>query len=298
MENKTARLQRVRPGRKGRTLRNPVTPYMFLLPFLGMLGLFMLYPIIYSIVISFMRFRAGEFTFFGLSNYKFLIQDQAFHKAILNTIRILLIQVPIQTFMAVVLATFMNDIRVKLRGLWRMFIFMPVLIDTVSYALVFGLLFNQREGFINSLLRINVQWFNEAIPATALIIMAVTWRWTGYNAIIILAGLQNIGNDLYEAASIDGCNRVKQFIHITLPGAKPVILFSVIFSINGVLQLFTEPNLLTRGGPAGATETIVSYLYQIGFTQFNFGLASAGAYVLAIMIAVVTGLQFRLQKEE
>ena len=124
------------------------------------------------------------------------------------------------------------------------------------------------------------------------------FRSTGYNAIIILSGLQNISADLYEAASIDGATRIEQFFKITLPCVKPVLLFSVILSVNGILQLFTEPNLITGGGPVNGTLTIVQYLYNSGFVAFNYGVASAGAYILATMIGVLTFIQMKVTKED
>ncbi len=180
---------------------------------------------------------------------------------------------------------------------------MPVLIDTVSYSIVFKLFFNNSDtAIMNSLLSIlNVgplEWFNVGMLSKIMIIVAVTWRWTGYNTIIILGGLQNISADLYEAASIDGAGKIKQFLNITIPGVKPVLTYSIILSINGILQLFTEPNLITKGGPINQTLTIVQYLYNTGFKSNNYGVASAGAYILAIMIAILTFIQMRVTREE
>ncbi len=114
----------------------------------------------------------------------------------------------------------------------------------------------------------------------------------------MLSGLQSISNDLYESASIDGAGRIKQFFYITVPGLKPVLIFAVVLSVNGMLQLFTEPFLLTAGGPVNETLTIVQYLYQKGFRSFDFGAASAGSYVLVILIAVLTYIQMKASGEE
>jgi lactose/L-arabinose transport system permease protein len=130
------------------------------------------------------------------------------------------------------------------------------------------------------------------------VMLALTWRWTGYNSVIMLAGLQNIPRDIYEAADIDGANTLTKFIKITIPQLKPVILFSVFNSINGTFQLFTEPNVLTQGGPANATTTMVLYLYKTAFTDLNFGVASAGSYILAIIIAALTLVQLRVMRED
>lgn len=250
-----------------------------------------------------MKFRAGKFSWLGLKNFQFLLTDATFGKAIVNTLVILIIQVPIQTILAVVFANFLNVQRLKAKGLFRMFTFMPVLIDTVSYSVVFLLFFNNNpDAIINGLLRLvgvgPLEWLNVGYLSKIIIISAVTWRWTGYNTVIILGGLQNISADLYEAASIDGASKVKQFFAVTIPGVKPVLTFSIILSINGILQLFTEPNLITKGGPTNETLTIVQYLYNTGFSAFNYGVASAGAYILAIMIGILAFIQMRLTRED
>lgn len=209
----------------------------------------------------------------------------------------------VQRKLAVVMANFLNNKMMRLKSMFRMFIFMPILIDAVSYSIVFSLFFNNNEGgLINSLLGIfgasPLAWMNDGWLAKIVIMIAVTWRWTGYNVVMILGGMQNISEELYEAASIDGATKFKQFFAITLPGVKPVLLFSLVNSVNGVLQLFTEPNLITHSGPSNETLTVVQYLYNIGFKQFNFGVSAAGAYVLAIIVAILTIIQLRVTKEE
>lgn len=132
----------------------------------------------------------------------------------------------------------------------------------------------------------------------SVIMIALTWRWTGYNSLIILSGLQNIPGELYEAASIDGAGAFTKFTKITIPQLKPVIIFSIFNSINGTMQLFTEPQLLTQGGPSNSTMTVVLYLYNIGFKNFNFGVASAGSYIITIIVAILTLIQFRVTRED
>ncbi|MDO4305600.1 MAG: sugar ABC transporter permease [Eubacteriales bacterium] len=277
-------------------------PFVFLAPYLLVYLTFTLYPTAYSVVLSFMKFKGGNLTFIGLKNFQFLFSDPVFYKAIVNTFIILLIQVPIQTILAVVLADFLNKKTLHCKGIFRMVIFMPVLIDTVSYSIVFRLFFNTENGMINNLLEslgmIGPDWLNVGVLSKAVIIIAMTWRWTGYNTVIILGGLQNIPSELYEAAAIDGAGKWQQFWSITIPGIKPVLLFSIILSVTGTLQLFTEPYLLTYGGPINETLTIVQYLYKVGFKTFNFGAASAGSYVLAIMIGILTFLQLKVTKED
>lgn len=276
---------------------------MFLLPFLAFFAAFMVFPTLYALVISFMRYKGGSFSFVGLNNFKYLFSDNMFLKSLVNTFIIMLIQVPVMTMLAVVLANFLNNKLLRGKGLFRMLIFMPILIDAVSYSIVFSLFFNNNEGgFVNSILAMfggaPLAWMNDAWLAKIVIMIAVTWRWTGYNVVMILGGMQNISADLYEAASIDGASKLRQFFAITIPGVKPVLIFSLVNSVNGVLQLFTEPNLITHSGPSNETLTVVQYLYNAGFKQFNFGVSAAGAYVLAVIVAVLTMIQMKVTKED
>ena len=286
----------------GYKLRRKFAPVIFIGPFLLNFLIFMVYPIFYSLVLSFCKYRAGRITFVNIRNYTYLLTESLFYKSLLNTFIILIIQVPIMILLALIFGNLLNSALIRLKGLFRMFTFMPVLIDAVSYSIVFSLLFSENGGFINSVLKTMgispLQWFSNGPLAMALIIIALTWRWTGYNSVIMLSGLQNIPNDLYEAASLDGANSFQKFWKITIPQLKPVIIFAVFNSINGTLQLFTEPQLLTQGGPANATMTTVLYLYQTGFKDFNFGVASAGSYILAVIIAVLTLLQLHVTKED
>ncbi len=172
----------------------------------------------------------------------------------------------------------------------------------MAYAAVFRLMFNVDFGIINKLLGgvgiAPVSWFSEAHAAMLLIIIAVTWRWAGYNAIIILSGLQSIPEDVYEAATLDRVSRIKQFFYITLPLLKPIILFCVVLSVIGTMQLFTEPFLITnRGGPGGATETLGLLLYRQGFQSLNFGYASAIAYTMAALAVAISLLNLWVGRE-
>jgi lactose/L-arabinose transport system permease protein len=281
--------------------KRKLAPVLFLAPFLVIFLIFMFYPILYSIVLSFSKYRSGHTVFVGIKNYSYLLTDGLFYKSLINTLIILVIQVPIMTLLSMIFGNLLNSALIKARGIFRMITFMPVLIDAVSYSIIFSLFFNENSGFVNNLIGtfgISAQhWFSNSVLSMTVIILALTWRWTGYNSIIMLSGLQNIPGELYEAASIDGASPFVQFMKITIPQLKPVIIFSVFNSLNGTLQLFTEPQLLTQGGPANSTMTAVLYLYQTGFKNFNYGVASAGSYILAIVIAILTLLQFRVTKE-
>ncbi|WP_236838643.1 carbohydrate ABC transporter permease [Caldalkalibacillus salinus] len=275
-------------------------PYLFISPFFILFGTFMLYPLVYALVLSFSRWQGGQSTFVGLENYKMLMTDPLFWKSLGNTSLILFVQVPMMLLLATLIAVFLNVKHLKFKGFFRMAFFLPVLIDLVTYALVFSLIFNEQYGLINQWLGWlgleSIAWFSEGIWAKVLIIVAVTWRWTGYNAVIILSGLQTVPSDLYEAASIDGAGKVTRFFKITVPMLKPVLLFCAILSTIGTLQLFAEPYVLTGGGPRNETMSVILYLYDTAFGTFNFGLASAGAYVITTIIAVLSYFQIKLAK--
>ncbi|WP_051343832.1 carbohydrate ABC transporter permease [Alicyclobacillus herbarius] len=288
-----ASISRVRVSRQA-------VPYLFLSPFLVIFAIFLIYPILDSLYLSFTSAQGSTSQWIGLDNYRKLLTDTSFWKSLLNTAVILVVQVPVMLFLGTLLAAALNSKLIRGRAFFRLAVFLPVLIDTVTYSIVFSNIFNSHYGILNYLLGLvgvaPIDWLNTPVWARIAIIIALTWRWTGYNAIILLAGLQAIPESIAEAATMDGAGRVAQFFRITLPMLKPVLLFCAILSTNGTLQLFTEPYLLTNGGPANATETPVMYIYQFAFQSFHFGYACAAAYVLTVIVAVLSFLQFRVSK--
>lgn len=274
--------------------------YAFLTPYLLIFLAFWIWPIINSFIISLHMTRVHPWRFAPGANWSRLVSDPAFFNALKNTLLILVIQVPVMIALATLMAVLLNSTLLKARGLFRFAFFAPVVVGEVAYSAVFRLMFNYDFGIINKLLGTiglgPVDWFSNSTAAMALIIMAVTWRWAGYNAIIILAGLQSIPDDVYEAATLDRVSKVQQFFHITLPLLKPIIAFCVVLSVIGTMQLFTEPLLITnRGGPGQATETLGLFMYRQGFGgSGNFGYASAVAYSIAALAVVISLIQLRL----
>ena len=276
--------------------------YAFLTPYLLVFAIFWIWPIINSFLISFQNTRTNPWKFSFASNWGRLFGDPAFYNALYNTLIILVIQVPVMIALATVMAVMLNSPLLKAKPIFRFAFFAPVVVGEVAYAAVFRLMFNMDFGIINKLLNsiglASVSWFAETHAAMALIIIAVTWRWAGYNAIIILAGLQSVPEDVYEAATLDRVSKVQQFFYITLPLLKPIILFCVVLSVIGTMQLFAEPFLITnRGGPGGGTETLGLLLYRQGFTSLNFGYASAIAYTMAALAVVLSLLNLWLGKD-
>jgi lactose/L-arabinose transport system permease protein len=276
-------------------------PYLFVAPAVILFAVFMVYPIFASLLLSFQVREGGAFVFSGLENYARLFQDRLFYTALTNTFIILVVQVPIMLIISLFLAVLLNSGLGKLTGVFRVAFFLPAVTSLVAASIVFFILLNQDFGLINYLLGLvgvdPLPWLNNGFWAKVSIILLMTWRWTGYNMVIYLAGLQGIPDELYEAAAVDGAGRWRRFISITVPQLRPVILFTVVLSTIGTLQLFDEPYVLTNGGPNNATLTIVMYLYENGFRFFDFGYASAIAYVLVVLIAVLSYLQIRFTRE-
>ena len=273
--------------------RRKLAPWGFLTPFLVVFAAFWLWPILYSFYLSFLATRRLPWTFDPSQTWGRVAADPTFANALWNTILILVVQVPIMIALATVLAVLLNSTLLRARGIMRFAFFAPVVVGEVAYAAVFRLMFNADLGVVNDILGNlgiePVQWFSNPNAAMAVIIMAVTWRWAGYNAIIILSGLQSIPQDVYEAATLDRVSPIRQFFFITLPLLRPVIAFCLVLSVIGTMQLFAEPFLITQGGPGGQTETLGLYLYRQGFQFVNFGYASAVAYTITA-IAVVMAL--------
>ena len=277
-------------------------PYAMLLPTIVIFAVFMIYPILYSFYLSFTEFTGGTYEFVGLRNYIELFNDPVFYKALFNTFFYLIIQVPVMISLALLLAVLVEQKFVRGKGFFRMATFLPTITSLVAYSLVFKVLFNTNYGLINYIVEFfggeKIQWIYSAWPARASIIISITWRWVGYNMIILLVGIQAIPTEMYESASLDGASFWQQLFYITIPAIKPIILFTTITSTIGTLQLFDEPYILTQGGPNYATITLGEYLYDNGFTYLKFGFASALGYVMVIIIGLLSWLQFRVNKEE
>ncbi len=234
-------------------------------------------------------------------NYLRMFKDKVFLTSMGNTFLYLIIQVPIMLVLAILLAQLLNNKDLKFRGLFRTLIFLPCATALVSYALIFKTLF-ATQGLINSFLvglgivKENVNWLGQPATAKAVIIIALLWRWTGYNMVFFLAGLQNIEYSVYEAANIDGASGWKTFWHITVPLLRPVIVMTGIMSINGTLQLFDESVNLTNGGPSNTTITMSHYIYNnsLGQGVANFGYASALAFVVFILVAILAFINMKV----
>ncbi len=276
--------------------------WAFLTPATILIAVMSFYPMVRAFIISLQTGTGANMSFAEpiTSNYQRILQDQVFLKSIGNTFFYLIIQVPIMLVLAMLLAQLLNNKDLKFKGIFRTCVFLPCATSLVSYAIIFRSLFAE-EGLINSVL-VNLgilssgyNFLGNSGTAKAVIIIALIWRWTGYNMVFYLSGLQNIEYSVYEAAKIDGASGWRTFWSITVPLLRPTIIMTFIMSINGTLQLFDESVNLTKGGPANSTITMSHYIYNTCFVNVpNFGYASAMAFIIFIMVAILALINLRV----
>jgi multiple sugar transport system permease protein len=279
---------------------------VFLAPALLAIGVFFFIPVVAAFALSFTDFdiySLGNFDyarFVGFKNYAQLINDPLFWKALKNTLYFLLVGGPLSVAVSLSAALLVQSKLVRFRGLFRTAYFAPVVTTLVAVAVVWRFVYHPRFGMLNyalSVFGINpIDWLGDAHFAMPAIILMAVWKNFGYNMIIFIAGLQNIPDELYEAASIDGAGWFQQFTSITLPMLAPTTLFISIITMIGYFQLFAEPYVMTQGGPLNSTLSIVLLMYQQGFRWWNMGYSAALAFVLFAFILVGSILQSQIQK--
>lgn len=279
--------------------------WIFLAPATIMIAVMSFYPMIRAFIISLQTGAGANMRFADpiFSNYKRIMVDKVFQQSIVNTFLYLIIQVPIMLVLAILLAQLLNNKDLKFKGFFRTCVFLPCATSLVSYSLIFRSMF-ATDGLINSILiklgilSTGYNFLGNSTSAKIVIILALIWRWTGYNMVFYLSGLQNIEYSVYEAAKIDGASPMQSFFKITVPLLKPTILLTAITSTNGTLQLFDESLNLTNGGPGKSTMTMSHYIYNISFKQSpNFGYAAAMSILILIMVAILAILQMKVGDE-
>lgn len=279
--------------------RQNLTGWMFILPAALLIVATSFIPMIQALLLSFQSGKGVTLEFSGISNYIRMFQDKVFLQSIKNTFFYLIIQVPIMLLVALALASILNKKNLKFKGIFRTAIFLPCATSLVSYAIIFRSLFAV-DGFVNTVLirmgflNTGYNFLGNPTSAKIIIIVALLWRWTGYNMVFYLSGLQNIEYSIYEAAMIDGASAFQRFKSITIPLLRPMILLTAIMSTNGTLQLFDESMNLTSGGPANATITMSHYIYNVSFKYVpTFGYAAAMSYLIFILVAVLAFIQMK-----
>ncbi|WP_092505920.1 carbohydrate ABC transporter permease [Virgibacillus subterraneus] len=278
--------------------KDMISGYLYVAPFFIVFGIIGLYPAIFSIVLAFQKWNGlGEMDYVGFSNFAIVLQDPLFWKSLYNTVIIGLMGTAPQLIVGIILAYFLNMAVIRFTNFFRVTIFMPYITSMVAVALVFGVFFSTNESalanYVIGWFGIDpISWKTSEWGAKIAISLMVFWRWVGYNTIIYLAGLQSIPKDLYEAATIDGANKVQQFLHITIPLLKPFIILTVFMSTVGALQLFAEPTVFLGASAFNRDEamTVVMYLYRDAFNLGSFGTASATAVLLLIIIIAAAAL--------
>lgn len=282
--------------------RRNLTGWIFIIPAAGLITIMSFWPMLQALLLSMQTGRGTRLNYAEplWLNYERLLHDDIFIMTLKTTFVYLIIQVPLMLGTALVLSVLLNNPNLKFKGLFRTAIFLPCAVSLVSYSLVFRTLF-ANDGFVNDMLMglhlidSPVNWLGNTMTARMVIILGLLWRWTGYNMVFYLAGLQNIDPSTLEAARIDGANAWQTFWHVTVPQLKPMIVLTAIMSTNGTLQLFDESWNLTRGGPAYTSMTMSHYLYELSFLKSpNFGYASALSYVILLLVAILALIQMKV----
>lgn len=278
--------------------------WLFIMPALILLGLFMVFPILWSLWMSFQVGRGMNLQFGGLTNIIRLTQDPVFLRALANTLIFLVIQVPVMIVLALAMAVALNSPRLCGRAMLRTAIFLPCVTSLIAYSVLFKSMFSG-DGVVNDALLAlaivdgPVPWLSDPFWAKIVIILAITWRWTGYNMIFYLAALQNIDPSIQEQARIDGVPACARFWRITVPMLKPVILFTSVISTIGTLQLFDEVNNITQGGPSDGTLTLSLYIYNLTFRFMpSLGYAATVSWVIVVLVGLLTWAQIYISREK
>jgi cellobiose transport system permease protein len=284
-----------------------VSPYLYIAPFFVVFGIAGLFPLLYTAYVSLFDWEVGDDhpKFLGLKNYVDLFGDAQFWNSVVNTLSIFVLSSGPQIVIAVLLAALLNT---RLRGPtgWRVGILLPYAASLVAIGIIFANLFGPNYGLVNSIFDFlgldRVQWQADRFASHVAIAVMVNWRWTGYNALIVLAAMQALPKDVLEAAVVDGAGAIRRFVSVTLPMLRPTLIFVTITSTIGGLQIFTEPKLFdampgsNNGGSTHQFQTVTLYMYQSGFESFDLGYASAIAWVLFLLILVIAVVNFLITR--
>lgn len=281
------------------------SPYLYVAPFFILFAIVGLFPLLYTAFVSVHQWTllGGQGDFTGLKNFTDVLAQPRFYTALRNSFSIFLLSSVPQVIMAIVIAAIL-DANLRAKTFWRMGVLLPYVVAPVATALIFSKLFADQSGMINSLLGdlgvSPIKWHSNPLASHVAIATMVNFRWTGYNALIFLAAMQAIPRDLYEAAVIDGAGRLRQFFSVTIPMLRPTVIFVVITSTIGGLQIFDEPRMYDQYGLGGADRqwmTLTMYLYQTGWgDQKNFGRAAAIAWLLFLIIVVIGLINFAITR--
>jgi ABC-type sugar transport system permease subunit len=283
--------------------RSNILPYLVVSPYLIHLTLFVLFPVVFSIVLTFHKWNIiSPMEYVGLDNFARLFQDRLFWRALLNTLYFLVIHIPLQIGIALALAYFLNQ-KLFARGFFRASFFMPVVISGVVVTILWQQLYGLETGLINRVLiglgLGRVEWLSDWRIAMASIALMATWKNVGLYVILFLVGLQTVPKSYYEAAEIEGASAWQQFRYITLPAINPTIFMVVVLSTIGGFSLFIEPYIMTGGGPLNSTLSAVLYIYKQAFEYYHMGYsATLGLFFALLIMLVVVVQKYAIEAEE
>jgi cellobiose transport system permease protein len=290
--------------RERESLGERVAPYAYIAPFFVIFGVFGLFPLLFTFYVALFDWNpVAQHTFVGLDNFSRLFDDPRFWNALRNTISIWVLSTVPQLLIALGLAHLLNHARLRSATLFRMSMLVPYITSVAATTVVFAQLFDRDYGLLNWVLHLlgigPVDFVQSTWGSQAMIATMVIWRWTGYTTLLYLASLQAISRDIYEAASVDGAGNWKQFRYITIPSLRPVIVFTIVTSTIGGLQIFTEPLLVSRSapltcGPVRQCQTLTLFLFEQGFGQFKFGYGAAIGVTLFVLVVAFALLNFLL----
>ncbi|MGL5927802.1 MAG: carbohydrate ABC transporter permease [Dermatophilaceae bacterium] len=295
------RARRVRPT----SWADRVAPYAYLAPFFVVFAVFGLIPTLFTFYVALFEWNPiGERTFVGLDNFATLFGDERFWNALRNTVSIWALSTVPQLLLALALAQLLNNVRLRFSTFFRMSMLVPYITSVVATTVAFASIFSRDYGLVNAALDVvglgPIDFRAETVPSHILVSTMVLWRWFGYNTLIYLAALQAIPREMHEAAEVDGAGAVKRFLYVTIPSLRPVIIFTVIVSTIGGLQIFTEPLLLSTPGLTGGDgrqfQTLTLFMYEQGFGSFKFGYGSAIGVVLFVLIVAFSIVNFLLSR--
>src|SRR4051812_37779860 len=282
--------------------------WWFVAPAIIVLGVFFFLPVLAALAMSVTDFDlyalsdSGNLRFIGLQNYSRLLTEPLFWKALGNTLYFVLLGVPLSIAASLGAALLVNSKVARFRNFFRTVFFAPVVTTLVAVAVVWRYIFHTRYGFLNyGLSEIGIgpiDWMGNPHWAMPAIVILAVWKNFGYNMIILLAALQSIPEDLYEAARIDGASGWQLFRHVTLPGLAPVLTLVSILTIAGYFQLFAEPYVMTEGGPLQSTMSVLYFMYEEGFKWWSLGRASAVAFLLFVIMFAITLVQLGITRRE
>ncbi len=297
--------RRTAPRTMKKSRGDTVAPYAFIAPFFAIFAVFGLFPMLFTFYVALFQWNPiGDHTFIGFDNFTRLFADERFWNALRNTFSIWLISTVPQLMFALFLAHLLNEAKLRFKNLFRMSMLVPYITSVVATTLVFASLFGRDYGLINWVINLfglpSIDFAANTLGSHIMVSTMVMWRWFGYNTLIYLASLQAIPRDVFEAAAIDGATGVQKFLHITIPSLRPVIIFTVIVSTIGGLQVFTEPLLLSSPGLTGGAgrqfQTLTLFLYEQGFGNFEFGYGSAIGVALFGLIVIFSLINFILSR--